>query len=77
MSNSLFVLQVHHGGYFVGSPKIYWGGKFDCITNVDSDLMSYFEVLGLMKELGIELENANMYHKMPDCDLDGGLRDKD
>ncbi|KAI8536952.1 hypothetical protein RHMOL_Rhmol10G0296900 [Rhododendron molle] len=75
MSKSLFVLQVHHGGYFVGSPKTYLGGKFDCITNVDSDLMSYFEVLGLMKELGIELENANMYHKMPDCDLDGGLRE--
>ncbi|KAI8556666.1 hypothetical protein RHMOL_Rhmol05G0271700 [Rhododendron molle] len=45
------------------------------MSNIDSDLMSYFEVLDLVKGLGIAPENANIYHKLPDCDLDGGLRE--
>lgn len=59
----------------MGSPKIYLGGKFDYMSNIDSDLMSYFEVLDLVNELGIAPKNTNIYHKMSDCDLDGGLRE--
>ncbi|KAG5554473.1 hypothetical protein RHGRI_012120 [Rhododendron griersonianum] len=75
MADSGFVLEVHHGGYFVGLPKLYLSGKVDFIRNVDSDLMSYFEVLDLVKGLGCNLEICNIYHKMPDSDFDGGLRD--
>ncbi|KAG5533219.1 hypothetical protein RHGRI_027431 [Rhododendron griersonianum] len=75
MADSVFVLEVHHGGYFVGLPKLYLSGKVDFIRNVDSDLMSYFEVLDLVKGLGCNPEICNIYHKMPDSDFDGGLRD--
>ncbi|KAG5554480.1 hypothetical protein RHGRI_012126 [Rhododendron griersonianum] len=75
MADSGFVLEVHHGGYFVGLPKLYLSGKVDFIRNVDSDLMSYFEVLDLVKGLGCNLEICNIFHKMPDSDFDGGLRD--
>ncbi|KAI8545298.1 hypothetical protein RHMOL_Rhmol07G0030400 [Rhododendron molle] len=75
MADSGFVLEVHHGGYFVGLPKLYLSGKVDFIRNVDSDLMSYFEVLNLVKELGCNPEICNIYHKIPDSYFDGGLKD--
>ncbi|KAH7850198.1 hypothetical protein Vadar_029108 [Vaccinium darrowii] len=37
--------------------------------------MSLFEISNLVKELGCDLENATIYRRMPDCDLDGGLRE--
>lgn len=75
MVESEFVVEVHHGGYFLESPKKYISRKLDLIKNVDQDLMSLFEISDLVKELGCDLKNATIYHRMPDYDLDGGLRE--
>ncbi|KAG5540565.1 hypothetical protein RHGRI_020696 [Rhododendron griersonianum] len=75
MSDAMFMFEVHHGGYFENVPtKKYSMGKVEFIRNVDKDLMSYFELISMIKDLGY-LENCNIYHKLPDCDLDGGLRE--
>ncbi|KAI8566916.1 hypothetical protein RHMOL_Rhmol02G0079600 [Rhododendron molle] len=62
MTDPRFVFEVHNGA------------KIDFVRDVDKDLMSYFEMVHMMKDLGYS-ENCNIYHKLPDCDLDGGLRD--
>ncbi|KAG5565020.1 hypothetical protein RHGRI_001034 [Rhododendron griersonianum] len=75
MVGALVVFEIHHKGRFVHLPhKLYLKGSVDFVRNVDSNLMSYFEMLDIMKDLGIP-ENHTMYHKLPDCDLDGGLRE--
>ncbi|KAI8531764.1 hypothetical protein RHMOL_Rhmol11G0161000 [Rhododendron molle] len=62
MTDPRFVFEVHNGA------------KIDFVKDVDKDLMSYFDMVHMMKDLGYS-ENCNIYHKLPDCDLDGGLRD--
>ncbi|KAF7119930.1 hypothetical protein RHSIM_Rhsim13G0158600 [Rhododendron simsii] len=75
MSDAMFAFEVHHGGYFENVPaKKYSMGKVEFIRNVDKDLTSYFELISMIKDLGCS-ENCNIYHKLPDCDLDGGLRE--
>lgn len=75
MADPKHTFKVHHGGQFTDMPlgKMYLGGKVDFINDIDPDLMSYFEMVIIIKELGCA-ENAIMYHCLPDCDLDGGLR---
>ncbi|KAI8554701.1 hypothetical protein RHMOL_Rhmol05G0118800 [Rhododendron molle] len=67
MADSGFVLEVHHGGYFVGLPKLYLSGKVDFIRNVDSDLMSYFEVLDLVKGYCEEEEDSESDKDGSEC----------
>ncbi|KAF7136514.1 hypothetical protein RHSIM_Rhsim08G0179400 [Rhododendron simsii] len=76
MADPKHTFKVHHGGQFTDMPlgKMYLGGKVDFINDIDPDLMSYFEMVIIIKELGCA-ENAIMYHCLPDCDLDGGLRE--
>ncbi|KAF7136494.1 hypothetical protein RHSIM_Rhsim08G0180300 [Rhododendron simsii] len=77
MSDEMFVFEVHHGGYFVNMPaKKFSMGKVEFIRNVDKDLMSYSEMISMIKDLGCT-ENCNIYHKLLDynCDLDAGLRE--
>ncbi|KAH7842696.1 hypothetical protein Vadar_008172 [Vaccinium darrowii] len=75
MDESRYVLELHHGGYFVDFPhKQYLKGNIRLINNVDSDRMSYFEMLDMVKELGFT-QTPNIYHLLRDCDLDGGLRE--
>ncbi|KAG5529062.1 hypothetical protein RHGRI_029657 [Rhododendron griersonianum] len=62
MTNPRFVFEVHNGA------------KIDFARDVDKDLVSYFEMVHMIKDLGYS-EKCNIYHKLPDCDLDGGLRD--
>ncbi|KAI8552256.1 hypothetical protein RHMOL_Rhmol06G0252600 [Rhododendron molle] len=75
MADPKHTFKVHHGGQFTDMPlgKMYLGGKVDFINDIDPDLMSYFEMVIIIKELGCA-ENEIMYHCLPDCDLDGGLR---
>ncbi|KAF7119302.1 hypothetical protein RHSIM_Rhsim13G0148900 [Rhododendron simsii] len=76
MADPKHTFEVHHGGQFTDMPwgKMYLGEKVDFINDIDPDLMSYFEMVIIIKELGY-VENAIMYHCLPDCDLDGGLRE--
>ncbi|KAF7153228.1 hypothetical protein RHSIM_Rhsim01G0142000 [Rhododendron simsii] len=62
MTDQGFVFEVHNGA------------KVDFVRDVDKDLISYFEMVHMIKDLGYS-EKCNIYHKLPDCDLDGGLRD--
>ncbi|KAG5528666.1 hypothetical protein RHGRI_029364 [Rhododendron griersonianum] len=62
MTDPRFVFEVHNEA------------KIDFVRDVDKDLMSYFEMVHMIKDLGYS-EKCNIYHKLPDCDLDGGLRD--
>ncbi|KAJ1392951.1 hypothetical protein SESBI_35378 [Sesbania bispinosa] len=48
-----FTVVVHHGGSFVGDRMVrYEGGEVHAFHNLDIDNWSYFEALGLIKELG-------------------------
>ncbi|KAG5520595.1 hypothetical protein RHGRI_033244 [Rhododendron griersonianum] len=75
MDDQKFTLEFHHGGLFAYIPqKIYASGKVELIEDVDPDRMSYFEILGEVKQLGCPKISV-IYHRLPDCDLDGGLRE--
>ncbi|KAJ1409994.1 hypothetical protein SESBI_22229 [Sesbania bispinosa] len=48
-----FTVVVHHGGAFVGDRMLgYEGGEVHAFHNLDVDNWSYFETLGLIKDLG-------------------------
>ncbi|KAJ1394514.1 hypothetical protein SESBI_34090 [Sesbania bispinosa] len=48
-----FTVVVHHGGAFVGDRMLgYEGGEVHVFHNLDVDSWSYFEALGLIKDLG-------------------------
>ncbi|KAJ1431906.1 hypothetical protein SESBI_06880 [Sesbania bispinosa] len=48
-----FTVVVHHGGAFVGDCMLgYEGGEVHAFHNLDVDNWSYFEALGLIKDLG-------------------------
>ncbi|KAJ1378220.1 hypothetical protein SESBI_48087, partial [Sesbania bispinosa] len=48
-----FTVVVHHGGAFVGDRMLgYEGGEVHAFHNLDVDSWSYFEALGLIKDLG-------------------------
>ncbi|KAM7529311.1 hypothetical protein LguiB_032721 [Lonicera macranthoides] len=47
------IIELHHGGKFVRKPILYYsGGKLKYCYNVDKDLVSYFELKGMVTELG-------------------------
>ncbi|KAJ1394825.1 hypothetical protein SESBI_33865 [Sesbania bispinosa] len=56
-----FTVVVHHGGAFVkGRIVRYEGGEVHAIHNIDIDSWSYFEALGLVKDLGYR-EKVNLW----------------
>ncbi|KAJ1413033.1 hypothetical protein SESBI_19963 [Sesbania bispinosa] len=56
-----FTVVVHHGGAFVkGRTVRYEGGEVHAIHNIDIDSWSYFEALGLVKDLGYR-EKVNLW----------------
>ena len=47
-------LEVHYGGAFLWNPSLeYFGGKVEIVYR-DPNLLSYFEIKGICKELGID-----------------------
>lgn len=75
MADTYFTLKIHHRGYFDNVPeKGYLGGMVQYIKDIDSDRMSYFEMVDIIRDLG-EPDTCKMYHLLPDADLDGGLRE--
>ncbi|KAA8519239.1 hypothetical protein F0562_013495 [Nyssa sinensis] len=58
----MFTLEGHHGGQFVKVPQtLYVKGEVEFIHNVDVDLMSYFEMLDIVEQLG-HPKTCKMYH---------------
>ncbi|KAH7846196.1 hypothetical protein Vadar_011025 [Vaccinium darrowii] len=65
-------LVFYHGGYVSEGPnKSYVGGNVSAIS-VDPDLLSFFEMKALIKELGCP-EHCQVYHKSPTETMDDGL----
>ena len=61
-----WVLEVHHGGHFVTAPqKEYVGGMVEFMRDMDSDTMSYFELLHIREELR-EPKICKMFHMLFD-----------
>ncbi|KAK2999810.1 hypothetical protein RJ639_024260 [Escallonia herrerae] len=67
-------LKIHHGGYFTGVPNMEWkGGVVDVLDGMDVDLMSYWELVGIIGDLGLP-SSSLMYYQVPGLDFRSGLR---
>ncbi|KAK9287670.1 hypothetical protein L1049_016108 [Liquidambar formosana] len=74
MATSWFTLEIHYNGYFVDLPqKMYFGGEVHMEPSINPDRMSYLEMQSILEDLR-QPRVATIYHKMPDQDLDVGLR---
>lgn len=72
-------IEIHHGGKFeqvLGMCgvmcKAYNGGKISQFKNIDPDLVSYFEIIGYVKDLGYQ-DICKLYFKSPLKTMDAGL----
>lgn len=55
-------------------PSTYYiGGNVNDYYNVNKDLVSYFEILGMVKELGYN-DISKLYYRSPYKSLESGLR---
>ncbi|KAK3041491.1 hypothetical protein RJ639_000468 [Escallonia herrerae] len=67
-------LKIHHGAYFTGVPNMEWkGGVVDVLDAMDVDLMSYWELVGIIGDLGLP-SSSLMYYQVPGLDFRSGLR---
>ncbi|KAL3538278.1 hypothetical protein ACH5RR_001644 [Cinchona calisaya] len=70
----MHTLEIHYDGQFVHQPEFnYVGGKIAYFNDVDPDLISYFEVLDCLKEIGVDVE-IPIYYMVPNFDLEHGRR---
>ncbi|KAL3506930.1 hypothetical protein ACH5RR_032312 [Cinchona calisaya] len=70
----MHTFEIHYDGQFVHQPELnYVGGKIEYFNDVDPDLMSYFEVLDCLKEIGIDIE-IPVYYMVPNFDSEHGHR---
>ncbi|KAL6661754.1 hypothetical protein ACP70R_001138 [Stipagrostis hirtigluma subsp. patula] len=72
MDRGFVSIIFHHNGSFSTEGSSYDGGKISIIRNVDKDLMSYFHVLELAKQVGFK-DGDSMYYAIPGCSLENGL----
>lgn len=69
-----FVLYMHHGGTFVNELRLlYLGDHIKYIYNVDLDRMLYFELKGLVEEIGYN-NVSKLFFKVPKLALESGLK---
>ena len=69
-----FALHLNHGGKFVSKPVMFYsGGSTSYYYNVDADKMSYFELKGMVEDLGYT-NMAKMYYLYPRKSMETGLR---
>ncbi|KAL3516539.1 hypothetical protein ACH5RR_023441 [Cinchona calisaya] len=75
MADAKFRLKIHYGGQFpmFGANNSCVRGKISYVDSVDQDCMSFIELLGIVKNLGFPT-TVNLYHLIPDADMNGGLR---
>ncbi|XP_012851465.1 PREDICTED: uncharacterized protein LOC105971162 [Erythranthe guttata] len=62
MSSKLFTLRLNYGGNFSNMDFEYVGGMVSMVADVDPDLMSYFEMLGIIKELQLSATTVIWYN---------------
>lgn len=58
---------IHHGAFYKGDDESSYGGSVAKVKR-DVDKQSYFEVLGIVKELGYE-KSGTVIYKDPTVDL--------
>ncbi|KAF9592715.1 hypothetical protein IFM89_016947 [Coptis chinensis] len=69
-----YSLELHHGGAFVHCPILsYENGKTMYYSDLEIDKLSYFELVGIVKELGYQTF-ASLYYNVPWKSLENGLR---
>ncbi|KAK2982134.1 hypothetical protein RJ640_016814 [Escallonia rubra] len=67
-------LKIHHGGYFTGGPNMEWKGRVvDVLDGMDVNIMSYWELVGIIGDLGLP-SSSLMYYQVPGLDFRLGLR---
>ncbi|GFY96732.1 hypothetical protein Acr_11g0010380 [Actinidia rufa] len=52
MAKTMFTLQILHGGKFIQGEQVTYVNGEEYISTVDSDFMSYFELMDIMKDAG-------------------------
>ncbi|GFZ05114.1 hypothetical protein Acr_17g0006860 [Actinidia rufa] len=72
MTKTMFTLQILHGGKLVQGDHVTYVNGEESISTVDSDLMSYFELMYIMKDIGYP-NNPLVYYKLPNSDMNIGL----
>jgi len=76
-SDDLFTVELHHGGFFVGSGQLrtYVNGKISWFDNCDTDTWSPLWFEDFFEQLGYtDLSNLKVYWLLPGKDLADGLR---
>ena len=73
MDAGIVHLKVHHGGAFSKEGIFsYIGGQTTVYRNCDTDRMSYFDLLHMLKEVGC-VNGEQIFYRMPGRSLDVGL----
>ncbi|GJX27744.1 hypothetical protein Tco_0235823 [Tanacetum coccineum] len=70
-----FTLKINHGGTLTSPPNVrYKGGKANWFDDVDVDSFSAIEVQTMVKDLGYLNKDLQFYYKIPNSNLDIGLK---
>ncbi|GFY82250.1 lectin protein kinase family protein [Actinidia rufa] len=72
MTKTMFTLQILHGGKLVQGEQVTYDNGNEHICTVDSDFMSYFELMDIMKDIGYP-NHPVIYYKLPNFDMNTGL----
>ncbi|GJZ91253.1 hypothetical protein Tco_0663180 [Tanacetum coccineum] len=66
---------INHGGTLTSPPNVrYRGGKANWFDDVDADSFSAIEVQTMVKDLGYDNKDLQFYYKIPNSNLDIGLK---
>lgn len=67
---------IFHEGHFISSPLTkYVNGIVANFDNMDTNLLSIFEMQEMTKELGYPIGFFNLYYRLSSVELEEGLRE--
>ncbi|GFY96753.1 hypothetical protein Acr_11g0010590 [Actinidia rufa] len=72
MTKTMFTLQILHGENFVQGEQVTYVNGDEYISTIDSDFMSYFELIDIMKDIGYP-NHPIVYYKLPNSDMNTDL----
>ncbi|XP_048502570.1 uncharacterized protein LOC104903051 [Beta vulgaris subsp. vulgaris] len=73
MDGDVINIKIHHGGNFSKDGVLtYVGGQVSFYRNCDVDRLSYFELVGMVKEIGFS-EGDKLYYTIPSYCLETGI----
>ncbi|KAH7861243.1 hypothetical protein Vadar_023663 [Vaccinium darrowii] len=71
--DTIFTIEVHHGGYFDCNPPRYVNGLVNHVDDCDSDRWSKFEAEDIVQRLGYRRHKL-LWYKVPNLSMDESLR---